>query len=193
MTEEVKDVEEVKAPVKPVENPAVKTKRNRKNNKGEDGSITLSNGMRVMLRPVAANIISEVRNQIPDALMRTYVDKQTGKELENPAHPEYIADQAEVTKKREKATMDAFVLFGIDLLDPVPEERDWIDKLVFLKIISAEEAENLTPMTLELYYKKYVISDTSIMTKIVALSGVSEEMLALARDSFQREEDGVSD
>lgn len=156
--------------------------------KKKGGVHTLISGIKVKFHPVAANVMVDAQGRIPDPLMRTYKDTTTGKDEPNPGHPEYLKELADVKTLRAKAAMDVMVLFGLELLDPVPEENKWLDMLKFAKIISDEDYTTVTTeggeFLRELFYKKYVVVDAFALGEISKLTGVTEEMLASSRKSF---------
>ncbi len=165
---------------------AVAQKESKTKKKTQDDIVVLASGIRVRYRPVGANAIREAQARIPDAVVPTFTDPNTGKEQPNPAHPAYAAEQKEIDALRTTAAMDVLMLLGIELVDPMPEDASWLDSFVFLKLISAEDAKFAqdSPIALELYYKKYVVADANVITQLGQLAGVTQEMIAEARDSF---------
>lgn len=165
---------------------AAVAQKEKKEKKPQDDIVVLMSGIRVRYRPVGANAIREVQSMIPDAVIPTYTDPNTGKEEPNPAHPKYAAELKEVDALRTTAAMDVLMLRGIELVDEIPEDLTWLDQFVFLKLISKEDAKfaQNNPIALELYYKKYVVADANVITQLGQLAGVTQEMIAEARDSF---------
>ncbi len=165
---------------------AVAQKESKTKKKTQDDIVVLASGIRVRYRPVGANAIREAQARIPDAIMPTFKDPNTGKDQPNPAHPAYAAEQKEIDALRTTAAMDVLMLLGIELVDDMPEDDAWLDKFVFLKLISTEDAKFARdlPIALELYYKKYVVADANVITQLGQLAGVTQEMIAEARDSF---------
>ena len=168
---------------------AADTKKARASKKKARNKITTTqSGYRVKLVPVAANVLREAMARIPDALTRTFTNPNDGKEYENPAHPEYILEVKQVQEERTKASMNAMMLFGIELLDDIPEDNEWLEKCRFAKIITEEEYKEATSadgkFMREMLFKNYVVSDFAVINQIASMSGVTEEMIAQARDSF---------
>ena len=153
-----------------------------------DGTVRTSGGYAVKFHPVAANVLREARARIPDPLMHTFTHPDSGKEMENPAHPEYIQELAAVEEKRIQASMNAMLLFGLELVDPVPEDNEWLMKLKHIGLVSDKEyAEAIGAegkFLRELLYKNYIVSDAGVLNELAKVSGVTQEMIAQARASF---------
>ena len=166
---------------------AVAQKESKTNKKTQDDIVVLASGIRVRYRPVGANAIREFQANIPDAVPPTFTDPATGKEQPNPASPSYMANQKLVDEERTSAAMNALMLGGIELVDGMPDRDEaLLDRWEFLKLISEEEAifAKKNDTAYELYYKKYVVADANVITQLGQLAGVTQEMIAEARDSF---------
>lgn len=190
----VEDAEKLKGTLTPKKvsptKAAADTKKARSNKKKSRNKITTTpSGYRVKLVPVAANVIREAQARIPDAITRTYTNSTDGKEYENPAHPEYIAEVKIVEEERTKAAMNVMVLFGMELLDPIPDDNGWLEKCRFAKLITDDEYKEAISddgkYMREMLFKTYVVSDFSVINQIASMSGVTQEMIAQARDTFQ--------
>lgn len=169
---------------------AADTKKARANKKVARNKITVTqSGYRVKLVPVAANVLREAQSRIPDAITRTFTNPTDGKEYENPAHPEYIAEVKVVEEQRTKASMNAMILFGMELLDDIPEDNEWLEKCQFAKLISDDEYKEAISADgkymREMLFKNFVVSDFTVINQIASMSGVTKEMIAEARGSFQ--------
>lgn len=147
-------------------------------------------GFSVRFHPVAANVIREAQVRIPDPVAPTFVHPTSGEERENLSHPEYIKELAAVKELRVKAAMNAMLLFGLELIDPIPDDNDWLDKLLYLQLINQAEFDEATSeegkFLRELFYKNFIVSDLIVLKKLQGLSGITEEMIAQARKTFQR-------
>lgn len=153
----------------------------------QDDIITLPSGRRVKYHPVAANLIREVQSRIPEPIVPTFQNpNDKTKTLPNPSSPTYIRELAQVTEQRTQAAMDALLMFGLELVDPLPQEDTWLRKLIVLKTIDASEVENADQFAKELWYKKYIVADVTVIQAISKLAGVTQEDIAKATDSFPR-------
>lgn len=200
MTEKNNAEESVAVPVATKETPKAKstspekaaadTKKavSRKKTAGKNKIRTTASGHRVKLVPVAANALREAQARIPDPTMRTFTNPNDGKEQANPAHPEYIAELNAVKEERTKASMNVMVLFGMELLDPIPDDNGWLKKIKFAGLITQAEYDEAVgeegEFLREMYFKNYIVGDFSLISTLASMSGITQEMIAQARDSF---------
>ena len=82
-----------------------------------------------------------------------------------------------------KAAMDALIMFGVELVEDVPEENSWLEKLQFLGVVEDTE---VTGMERLFFYKKFVAVSAADIGKITDLSGISQEDVKEAEATFQR-------
>ena len=143
------------------------------------GDTVLSTGVRAKLTPVSAALIDEVTSRIPNPNVPTWHNPDTGRDDPNPLHPDYIAALGEANRKRGMAALDAIIMFGVGLVEPVPD-TGWEKKLKHLGI----EVDVSDPDEREWSYKKYVAVGAADLNRLMALSGVSQEAVARAADSF---------
>jgi len=156
-----------------------------------DGNIVvLPTGDRAKLIPVSASLIDEVTNRLTEPTVPTWYNKERERDEPNPSDPEYLRKVEEVARLRGLAAMDAMVMFGVELLDGVPADDGWLKKLRFL---SSRGQIDLTPfdlddpMTLEYVYKRFIATNTVIIKRISALSGLTTEDVDRAENSFRRD------
>ena len=170
--------------------PAVEVAREQAAQKREENKVyTDSNGVQYRLVPVSAIAVQAAMSKIPDPKIRTFKNPATGKEEANPAHPEYIKELKEVEDERSIASTDAMIMFGIEIIDGLDHDNydeKWIRQLAFLNLIDEEEIDNAKddPFVYEFYYKKYKLSNADTIVKVQTLSGVTQELIAAAKDSF---------
>jgi hypothetical protein len=160
--------------------------------KVEVGEIhTLSTGVRARLVPVAANLITDAQMRVKDPPVPWIKDEAKGQEYENPQDPEYIRKCEEAQMKRLQAGIDVMILFGVELVDGLPEDEGWLNKLRY--------AEKLGHLDLSAYdlddelerrfiYKRYVAVASRDYIEIGKLSGVGREEVKAALDSFPGDE-----
>ncbi len=174
---------------KTAEKAAIDTRKAADRKRKAGDIFTTFKGIRFKLSPVATSIFTEAMAKILDAIPPTYTNKQTGKEELNEASPQYQKDILKVKKQREEASMNALILFGIELLDDVPEDTRWLDLLVFNESITKKEKkealEDKTGITLEFFYKKYVVAVADVTKNLAALAGVTQEEIASAQKTFR--------
>jgi hypothetical protein len=142
---------------------------------------TLSTGVKVRITPVSASLISEVTTRYKYPKVPTFFNEDKGRDEENPVHPDYLAAKEDVDNLRVQGAMDAMALFGVELLDGVPEDGVWVKKL---KLLGIEFDEN-DPVERDFYYKKHIALAGPDFALLGRISGLSEEAITAAEDSFQ--------
>lgn len=153
---------------------------------GEDGIITLSTGIRARISPVAASLIADVTTAIKEPEVPTWFNAKKEREEPNPHDPEYLKALSEANYARSKATMDTMVLFGVDLVDGVPDDG-WEKKLAYLKRLGHIDLDGFNlddEVDREFVYKRYVAVSADDLTFIMSRSGITQEAIAAAAESF---------
>jgi hypothetical protein len=151
------------------------------------GIQTLSTGVRARLVPVGVNLIRDAALHIQDPPVPKFLNEDKGREEENPSDPAYQAACAEAERRRENASVDALILFGVELADGVPEDGDWLKKLRFLAKRGGLDLDGFDlddPLDRELLYKKYVAVGSDDMIALGLMSGISRMEVRAALDSF---------
>ena len=159
---------------------------------GEDNIIMLPVGGRARLVPVSATLIGEVSNLIKDPDPPMWFDENKDREVSNPSDPAYLRALEDKQKERGMASLDALIMFGVELLDGMPEDDKWLQKLKFLEKRGQLKLENYDfddPLDLEFLYKRYIAVPVSIATKVSEISGVSPEEIEAAEASFPGDEE----
>ncbi len=155
-----------------------------------DQVVTLSTGVQARLVPVAASLINDVTARIQDPPV-PMVDIGKKKPEPNPNDPDYQVALVEVNAKRATATMDAIVMFGVELVDGVPEDNGWLSKLRYMEKLGHlnMEAYDLDdPTDLEFVFKRYIAISAEDMAEVMRRSGVTEQAIAVATDTFPGDE-----
>ena len=152
-----------------------------------DDVITLKSGVRVKLNPVPASLIDAVTSKVKDPEIPK-VTLEDGREQYNPLDEQYERDMSDAARLRGLAAIDAMILFGVDLIDGLPPDEEWLTKLEYMEkmgLIDVLKDYDLTdPIMKELVYKKYVGVTTDVITKVTEISGISPEEVAAAEESF---------
>ena len=94
----------------------------------EKGVYVTSTGYRTRLVPVAGYLIDDIVAQVEDPPIPMFFNEDKGREEENPLDPNYLDALNKARFKRVSAQADALILFGIELLDPMPEDDKWLKK-----------------------------------------------------------------
>lgn len=149
--------------------------------------IELPSGVRVMLSPVSAALIQAVSSRIKDPPVPIRFNEEKGRDEEYPLDPAYISALTEAANQRGVANMDAMYMFGIDLVDGLPESTKWLTQLRFLEKhgnLDLSEYDLEDQMDQEFLYKRFIVGSTDILMKITRLSGMTGEEVSEAESSF---------
>ena len=158
--------------------------------------ITLSTGVRAIFIPVAASLIQQVQAKIkdPDVPMET-VEGKGDRKYPNPGNPEYIRKVEEADSERALAAVDAMIMFGVELVDPIPD-NGWDTKLKYLEkrgLLDLSEFDLQDEMDREFLFKRLIAVASADLIKISIKAGVNAEEVAAAAASFPGNEGGESD
>lgn len=164
------------------DSPAVKVANETKTGAGVHVTRT---GVRVKIKAfpemLARRAVLAVKD--PPVPMAWNADKE--RDEKNPHDPDYLAAMAEAEQRRGDAGIDAALLFGVELLDPLPDDKRWIRKLSMLGI----EVDESDLMAVELAYLKYVAfsssEDLNVLTGSVRVSeaGIAAEAATFPGDA----------
>jgi len=150
----------------------------------------LDSGVRVRIHRLPQLLIDDAVNRVPEPKVPYIKDEERGYEIPNPDDPRYLADLAEHERAQSHAAVDAVVLWGIDLVDGVPKDDEWLPKLEFyarrghLDLSSFDFSNKLEK---EFAYKRYVALSARELGELIPMmiSGVTEEDVAKATESFR--------
>jgi len=158
---------------------------------GASGEHTLSTGVAVRLTPVSMTLIAEAQATVPEPPVPMWHNEDKDKDEPNPDHPDYLKAVAKADEDRNRASLDALVMFGVDLVDGVPEDSEWIPKLKFSKkmgfvSVDLDSFDLTNKIELEYLYKRYVALATPDMVSVMKYcAGVGEEEVSTAAANFQ--------
>lgn len=162
--------------------------------RGKDGSsgdnvIILPTGEKVRLLPVSAALIQEVTSQVEEPKPPMWRNPDTGEEEPNFNHPEYAKAVEDAGRLRGMAVIDATVMFGVELVDGLPNPDKFIGQLRWMekhKKISLSGYDLQDPLDLEFLYKRFIAVNNDVMEEVLRISGVGPEDVARAEKSFRR-------
>lgn len=153
-----------------------------------DEPFKLSTGIMVRLIPVPIATIQEAVVAVKDPPVPK--QKVDGKDylVDNPADPEYLAAKQDAFIKRTQVAFDVMAMLGVELIDGLPEDDTWLKKLKFLEKrghlnLSGYDLED--SFEREFVFKRYYALGNEDWNKISQLSGVTEEDLQRAKESFR--------
>jgi len=146
--------------------------------------VELSTGVTARLIPVSISIITEAQAAVPDPAVPMWYNESKGVEEENPNHPAYEAALKAVEQERSLAAIDAVIMFGVELVDGMPEDNSWIKKLQLRAKLGLSKVDlssfNLEDeIELEFLYKKYIAVTTADLKPLMDASGLTEAGMEL--------------
>lgn len=155
----------------------------RKRKGDEQEIVVLSSGVRAKVKSVTASLIDQVTAKIKDPEVPMWHNPEKDRDEPNYTDPKYIRAMREKERERGIAAMDAIIMFGIELIDeiPDPEKDPWLQKLRMLGI----DIDPQSPLEIEFAYKKYVAISPEDVELVTAKSGISAEDIEAAEQSFR--------
>jgi len=154
---------------------------------GDKDVVILSTGYKARIRPVGASLIDDAVARIKDPPVPMYMDEAKGREEENPHDPAYLQALRDANRERAGVAMDAMVMFGIELLDGVPEDDKWIKQLEFYAKRSGLDLSGYDlddALEKEFLFKKYIATGTLDLLEVGRRAGLRREDVAEAVESF---------
>jgi len=153
--------------------------------------VMLSTGVKAILKPVSASLLQDVMSRIVDPPVPWVMDEAKGRKAEDPFDKEYLAKCAENQQLRARASMDAMAMFGIELIDGLPEDTKWLDRLQQferLGYLDLQQFDMKNEIDLEFLYKRYIALGNSDLIEIGKMSGIRQEDIDEADASFRSNE-----
>ena len=164
----------------------------------QDAERMLSTGVRVRVNRVPQMLLDAAVHKVEEPQIPMWFDEDRGREIENPNHPQYLADLARYERDQRLAAVDASILWGIDLLGGLPKDDFWLKKLKYyakLGHIDLSGYDLEDEFELEFIYKKFVAMAGDDLADLMPemMSGVTEEDVAKAVETFQGDEASDAD
>jgi hypothetical protein len=160
-------------------------------NKSDNDVITLSTGIRARFVPVPVWLIQEAQMEIknPPVPMQEIEGKKHPQP--NPQHPDYTEAVRDAERRRNSAALDVMALFGVELIDGIPEDGLWIRKLKWLEKrgqLNLSDFDFEDELDRSFLYVKFIAMGNSDWPKLARLNGITQEDLDAARELFRGEE-----
>lgn len=176
--------------------PAV-TEAKARRGRGSEDEFVLSTGVRATIKSVPPGLLEDVIARIEEPEVPVWYNENKGREEPNPNDPQYIKDMKKFERAQSAAIIETVVLFGLNLVDPIPEEDQWLKKLRFLNkrgVFDLEGYDLEDDLDKEFLYKRYIAIDEQDIRYIVsAVTGVSPEEVEKARSTFLDDQTGDGD
>lgn len=153
----------------------------------EETELTLSTGVRVRLHSVSSSLIEELKAAVPMPEVPVIYLADKDREEENPNDPRYIDAVEKAQGERASAALDALILFGVELVDGVPEDDRWVKNLKMLERLHKLDLSKFDlddEYDREFLYKRYVAVAGADLRTVGQLHGLRPEEVARARATF---------
>lgn len=152
-----------------------------------DQPVQLGSGIKAKIKPVPTQLIDNINARIKDPKPPKQYVKEKDREEENPLDPAYLKALEEAVLARGRATTEAMIMFGIELVEDIPDESIWLPKLKFLEkrgYLDLEEYDLEDEMEREFVYKCFVAVSNDDLMKVMRVSGLSGEEVEEAMAGF---------
>lgn len=165
--------------VSPEVSPAVEVKKRINKEPSHNEIVILSTGIRAKIHPVSATLIDEVVSMVKDPPIPMWHNEEKDRDEPNSGDPEYIKALSTAERKRGLAAMDAMIMFGLELVDGLPDDEVWIKKLKYMegrKMLDLSSYDFEADEDREFLYKRFVAVGTDDINRITGRSviGVTE-------------------
>ena len=153
----------------------------------EESIVVLSTGVRVRLRAVSSTLVEEIKSAIPMPDVPKIYIADKDREEENPNDPRYIEAVERSMMARADATLDALILFGVELVDGLPTDDDWINKLKMLERLGHLDLKRFNfkdEFDRVFCYKRYVAVAGADLRLVGQLHGLRPQEVARAHATF---------
>jgi len=154
----------------------------------EERIVSLPGGVTARIVPVSAALVDEVSSSVKDPEVPEVYDEEREKDFPNPNDPTYLRGLEEASRKRGIAAIDAMVMFGVELVDGLPENDAWLKKLVYMSkrnLVNLDGYDLEDELDLEFLYKRYVAITPTVLSVITEMSGISGADIEAAEESFR--------
>lgn len=158
--------------------------------------ITLSTGYRARLKPVSSRLLQSVMSRFPEPDAPIVYDENKGRKIVDELDPAYLAEMRAVSQKKAEASLDAMAMFGIELIDPIPEDGEWLEQLkLFASIgyLDLEQYDLEDSVTKEFLFKRFIALGNADLVAISGLSGIRKKDIQAAEEIFRGNAGGDSD
>lgn len=168
----------------------------------EDGpldEVTLSNGIVLKCRKVPPLTLRYAISALPRPTPPVIYREDKGREEENPEHPDYLEALNNWSERQNEVSLNVMLSVGtsiIDVPDGVwgPDDGEWIDALEAAGIEVKRGSEAARYLSWLRFYALEEIKDLVRVSTVVAqLTGVREEDVAEATESFPGREERSGD
>ena len=157
-----------------------------KEQRGDD-VVTLSTGIRVRFKSVNPATIADIISRIQEPAVPMWLNEKKGREEPNPMDPSYLRAIERIDEQRGAAMMDALALFGLELVDGVPDDDEWLKELRLMERLGHVDLSMFDlddTLDREFIYRKHIAIGTEDWTLLMTRVGITPEGIRQAEDSF---------
>lgn len=155
----------------------------------ENGNIVVERwGVRAELIPVPIGVLDEAESRIDMPPVPIVTNEAEGTEFENPSDPHYLDAIEKAKRQRGIAAIEAMSLFGVNLLDGLPQTDDWLKKLKFYEKrghMDLSWVDWNDDTEVEFVFVRYAFLTMDDVTQLGLMSRLTQEELQRAADSFR--------
>lgn len=156
--------------------------------RNQERIVSLPGGVEARIVPVSAALVDEVTSSVKDPDVPILHDDDRDRDFPNPDDPIYTKALEDASRKRGIAAIDAMVMFGVELVDGLPEDDAWLKKLVYMskrELVNLDGYDLEDDLDLEFLYKRYVAITPNVLSIITEMSGISGADIEAAEESFR--------
>lgn len=139
--------------------------------------VALSSGYHARVKPVSAKLLDEIASGVQEPeVPRQYIDSKQ-REEPNPLDPTYLRQVREANRERGMRITEGLIMFGIELVDPIPPTEEWLPKLQYLErrgAINLESYDFDDALDREFVFKTYIAVSTPDLVYVSMASGLTE-------------------
>lgn len=180
----------------PKPSPAAVAAHNRENRNEKPEVRKLSTGYRVRIIPVSTALIVDAQNQVEEPKPPMWHNEDMDRDEPNYNDPGYKRAMKKYSDQRGEAALNALLLFGLELVDPLPDDNRWIKKLRHLEKrgqLDLSEYDLEDEFDRELVFLRYVATTATDLEEIGIASGIRQAETRRARGIFPGDEEGPAD
>jgi len=147
----------------------------------------LSTGIRVHLGTVSLAAITDALKRIEQPPIPKILNEETGREEEDRKHPDYLAALDRTNMERAAVMMEVLALFGVELVDELPDDGKWLKRLELLERrgrLSLEGFNLEDKVDLEFLFTKYVAMSLPDWTQMLNSVGMGEDVVMEMMEAF---------
>lgn len=118
---------------------------------------------------------------VPQPPQIPHPNTEIGGTVPNWDDPNYAREMLEHEGKMNMAGYDAMLVLGIKI-ETMPEDDEWLEELQEIGV--ATEVDSGNQRSVENAFKKYVLGDSEVTSRLTKLMGVTQEQLDQAAENF---------